>query len=304
MRDPERQRTHQHHRTGELIVKSIVQTWKTLLQARPRWIATVVLIPSLYGLGWMLTQPLLLVLPDTTAARLSLIGTALSLVLFVVILPSWVRQRWSSRQPWRVLGLRSRRQGPSSGRCLMTGLVQSVGLLTLISLPLIFGSWGRWLGELNAADALNALALCFGVGLAEELLFRGWLWGELAQFTGPRTAVVTQAVIFSLVHTRFNLGVLPMLGLLVGLTLLGLVLAVQRRLNDGSLWGCVGLHGGLVGGWFALQGGLLQISPGAPQWLIGPGGAHPNPLGGLVGIAALTVVLGLQLTALAKAPRP
>ena len=95
-----------------------------------------------------------------------------------------------------------------------------------------------------------------------------------------------------------------MLGLLLGLTLLGLVLAAQRRLDQGSLWGCVGLHGGLVGGWFALQGGLLQISPSAPLWLIGPGGAHPNPLGGVVGIAALTVLLSRQLTALAKAPRP
>ena len=128
--------------------------------------------------------------------------------------------------------------------------------------------------------------------------------GELSQFTGPRTAVVSQALIFSLVHTRFNLGVLPMLGLLIGLTLLGLVLAIQRRLNEGSLWGCIGLHGGLVGGWFALQGGLLQISPSAPQWLIGPGGAHPNPIGGLVGIAALPVLLSRQLTALARAPRP
>ena len=245
-----------------------------------------------------------MVLPDITASNLSLIGTVSSLVLFVLILPSWVRQRWTCRHPWLSLGLRSSRGTPSSSRSLIAGLLPALGLLSLITLPLLLGSWGRWLGELSAGDAFNALALCFGVGLAEELLFRGWLWGELAQFTGPRTAFVTQAVIFSLVHTRFNLGVLPMLGLLVGLTLLGLVLAAQRRLNEGSLWGCVGLHGGLVGGWFALQGGLLQISPSAPQWLIGPGGAHPNPLGGLVGIAALSVLLGRQLTALAKAPRP
>ena len=264
----------------------------------------MVFIPALYGLGWVAVQPLGLLLADPTSSRLSLIGTFASLLLFVLVLPTWVRNRWNQPHPWLTLGLRRHRHAPSSGRCLIAGLLQSLALLTLISLSLVLGSWGRWLGELNAADALNALALCFGVGLAEELLFRGWLLGELSQFTGSRTAVVTQALIFSLVHTRFNLGVLPMLGLLIGLTLLGLVLAIQRRLNEGSLWGCVGLHGGLVGGWFALQGGLLQISPSAPQWLIGPGGAHPNPIGGLVGIAALTVLLSRQLTALARAPRP
>ena len=264
----------------------------------------MVFIPALYGLGWVAVQPLGLLLADPTSSRLSLIGTVASLLLFVLVLPTWVRNRWNQPHPWLTLGLRRHRHAPSSGRCLIAGLLQSLALLTLISLSLVLGSWGRWLGELNAADALNALALCFGVGLAEELLFRGWLLGELSQFTGPRTAVVSQALIFSSVHTRFNLGVLPMLGLLIGLTLLGLVLAIQRRLNEGSLWGCVGLHGGLVGGWFALQGGLLQISPSAPQWLIGPGGVNPNPIGGLVGIAALTVLLSRQLTALARAPRP
>ena len=39
----------------------------------------------------------------------------------------------------------------------------------------------------------------------------------------------------------------------------------------------------------------------APLWLVGPGG---NPLGGLVGILAMGLLLGVQLTALARAARP
>jgi uncharacterized protein len=94
-----------------------------------------------------------------------------------------------------------------------------------------------------------------------------------------------------------------MLGLLLGLFLLGLTLASRRRLDGGSLWGCIGLHGGLVGGWFALQAGLMAWSPASPTWLTGPGG---NPLGGLVGIVAIAALLGVQhqLTARAKAARP
>ena len=258
----------------------------------------------MYALGWLIAQPIGLLTPAVSASRLSLIGTVITFVLFILVLPSWVRQRWNSRQPWLTLGIRSRRGEASAASCLAQGLLRSAGLLALICLPLLLGSWGRWLGELTTADVVNALLLCFGLGLAEELLFRGWLWGELNAFTGPRTAVIGQAMIFSLAHTRFDQGFLPMLALLTGLLLLGLILAVQRRLDGGSLWGCVGLHGGLVGGWFALRAGLLQVSPRAPEWLIGPGGAHANPLGGLVGIIALSVLLWRQLTALAKAARP
>ena len=243
-------------------------------------------------------------MPETSSSRLSLIGTVITFVLFILVLPSWARQRWNSRQPWLTLGLRSRRGEASPGSCLLRGLLRSAGLLALICLPLLLGSWGRWLGELTASDAVNALLLCFGLGLAEELVFRGWLWGELNALSSPRTAVIGQAAIFSLAHTRFDQGVFPMLGLLTGLLLLGLILAVQRRLDGGSLWGCIGLHGGLVGGWFALRSGVLQISPSAPVWLIGPGGVHANPLGGLVGIIALCVLLWRQLTALARAARP
>jgi MYXO-CTERM domain-containing protein len=58
---------------------------------------------------------------------------------------------------------------------------------------------------------------------------------------------------------------------------------MQRRADGGLIWGAIGLHGGLVGGWFALQAGLLVVLPGAPLWIAGPGGASPNPIGGLVG---------------------
>ena len=148
------------------------------------------------------------------------------------------------------------------------------------------------------------MLLCLGVGFAEELIFRGWLWAELNQMLGSRRGAVTQASIFSLVHTRFNLGLGAMSGLLVGLFLLGMVLARQRQSDRGSLWSCIGLHGGLVAGWFLLQSGLLELSPNAPSWVVGPGGNAPNPLGGAVGIISLLILLLIQRTAVAKALRP
>jgi membrane protease YdiL (CAAX protease family) len=163
--------------------------------------------------------------------------------------------------------------------------------LLLVAAALVLAGQAQWLGELNGALLLNALLLLVGVGFAEELLFRGWLWGELDLKLGARRALVLQALIFALLHPWYHAPGLEAVGLLGGLILLGLALALQRRADSGCLWGAIGLHGGLVGGWFLVQKGLLQISPAAPAWWVGPGGADINPIGGLIGWIGLAALL-------------
>ena len=193
---------------------------------------------------------------------------------------------------------------PTPAAALLKGLLIAAGLLTVITSVVLLEGSGDWRGAVDATQLTNAVLLCLGVGFAEELIFRGWLWTELNQLMGSRRAALAQASIFSLVHTRFNLGLGAMSGLLIGLFLLGLVLARQRQSNRGSLWGCIGLHGGLVAGWFLLQSGLLELSSNAPSWLVGPGGNAPNPLGGAIGLISLLILLQIQRTAVAKAARP
>ena len=303
MRNPQSQGTHQFDRTGKLIV-TLNLLRDRLLLLKPSWLPTLLVIPLLYLLGWIICAPLVwLGLPSS---QQSLVGTLISVLLLLLLLPAWCRLRWNTHQCWRSLGLsgggRNNRRRLSSA--LLRGLLLAVVLLALMTGSLLMGSWAHWLGEWSLSRSLNALALLLGVGIAEELIFRAWLWRELDQLIGPASAVAVQAVIFSLVHARFNLGFWPMVGLLIGLLLLGLCLAIQRRLDGGSLWGCVGLHGGLVAGWFLLQNGLLQLSPDAPAWLVGPGNANANPLGGVVGMTGLLVLLLFQLTAVARALRP
>jgi len=105
--------------------------------------------------------------------------------------------------------------------------------------------------------------------------------GEISLLVGPQRGLWLQAALFSLVHTRFNLPPIPLIGLLVGLLLLGLALGLQRRAD-----------GGLVAGWFVLHQGLVSIQPSAPAWLMGP----DNPIGGVIGW------LGLALLLLARRP--
>ena len=238
--------------------------------------------------------------------QLSLTGTVLSFVLFLALMHRWVAVRWSAEKPWAALGIcrANPQEQPTPAAALLKGLLIAAGLLTVITSVVLLEGSGDWRGEVDATQLTNAVLLCLGVGFPEELIFRSWLWTELHQRMSSRRAALAQAGVFSLVHTRFNLGFGAMSGLLVGLFLLGMVLASQRQSDRGSLWGCIGLHGGLVAGWFLLQSGLLELSPNAPSWVVGPGGNAPNPLGGAVGLISLLILLLIQRTAVAKALRP
>ena len=267
------------------------QPLNRLLLLQPAWLPTVLFIPLLYALGWLAALPLtLLGLPTD---QLSLTGTVLSFVLFLALMHRWVAVRWSAEKPWAALGIcrANPQEQPTPAAALLKGLLIAAGLLTVITSVVLLEGSGDWRGEVDATQLTNAVLLCLGVGFAEELIFRGWLWAELNQMLGSRRGAVAQASIFSLVHTRFNLGLGAMGGLLVGLFLLGMVLARQRQLDRGSLWSCIGLHGGLVAGWFLLQSGLLELSPNAPSWLVGPGGNAPNPLGGAIAITTMIALL-------------
>ena len=268
-----------------------IPSLNSLLRIHPRWIPSLLLVPCLYAAGWLTAQ--LFTMFGLAETNVSPLGTLFSFVLFLALLPRWGKIRWQSKHPWRTLGISGggRDGRPRLAGVLCQGLLWALLLLGVIVLPILIGSWGHWLGECSLPKLLNGILLIASVGFAEELIFRGWLFEELQSQFGTTWGIWGQALVFSLVHTRFNLGIIPMLSLLVGLLLLGLLLAMRRAQDRGSLWGCVGLHGGLVGGWFLLEAGLLQLSPTTPAWLVGPGGLQPNPLGSGVAITALLVML-------------
>ncbi|MCP9834758.1 MULTISPECIES: CPBP family intramembrane glutamic endopeptidase [unclassified Cyanobium] len=255
---------------------------------------TLLYVPVLYGLGWLLVRPLGSLAPGLRPDQVNLAGAMVSLLLLLLSLPLRLRRAWGESHPWRALGVVAPPLAilGAFGRGLLTSLV----LLALVVGALLTLGGARWIGPagLEGGERLNALALLVGVGFAEELVFRGWLWGELQRLLAPRRALLLQAAIFALVHPWSSAGLMGAVGLLGGLVLLGLNLALLRRSDQGILWGAVGLHGGLVGGWFALQAGLVELLPNAPPWLAGPGGSQPNPIGGLVGWVGLGGMLALR----------
>ncbi|NBW62221.1 MAG: CPBP family intramembrane metalloprotease [Synechococcaceae bacterium WB4_1_0192] len=167
-----------------------------------------------------------------------------------------------------------------------------------LGMQLLFGLLGVAESQRATLGALPAVAALL-ISLPLRLQ-RAWgsttPWRELGVRSSPTTLVRTllrqralwlQAALFSLVHTRFNLPPLQLLGLLGGLLLLGLALGLQRRADGGLIWGAIGLHGGLVAGWFLINQGLATVNPAAPAWLIGPA----NPIGGVLGWLGLALLL-------------
>jgi len=258
-----------HHSTGRL------HWWGTLLY--PLGLVGIFLLGQvLLGLGGVpvAQQPTLAAIP--------------ALLALLVSLPRRLRRCWGSDGPWRSLGVRTT---PRAGvRSLLGGLGLAALLLALVCGALALAGGLHWQPRLNGGMVVNGLLLGLGVGFAEELLFRGWLMGELGLLVGNRRALWGQALLFSLVHLRLNLSPLLLLGLLGGLLLLGLALGQRRRADEGGIWGAIGLHGGLVGGWFLLAQGLVILQPHAPTWLLGPA----NPIGGLAGWLGLSLLVGWQ----------
>ena len=258
---------------------------------KPRIFSTILFIPFLYIVGWLLAQPLLFF--NFEIENLSLIGTIFTFLIFIYLIPYWFNIRWNIKNIWEVLGITTNNLMRNIFY-IIKGTLFSLILITLILIPIFMGNYITWIGEFSTAIFLNAFLLGVFIGFAEEIIFRAWFLEELKLQYGIKTAVVTQAIIFSFVHPVNNNIFWNILGLRLGLFLLGIFLSLVRIKNKGSLWESIGIHGGLVGIWFFINHGLLKIADNAPSFLSGPFAQNiPNPLGSF---CAIIVLIFLCLT--------
>ncbi len=255
---------------------------------RPRFISTIFFIPILYGIGWALSQPLLLL--NFEKENLSLIGTIFTFLLFIFFLPYWFYIRWNISSTWALLGI-NKHQLLKNFFHFSQGILFSLFLIILILLPLLQKDCISWIGEFSPSILLNSILLGLGVGLAEEIIFRGWLLEELKFEYGSKIAIVLQALVFSLVHNLSNEFFWNIIGLRLGFVLLGIFLSLVRIIDKGSLWNCIGIHGGLVGSWFLLNNGLIEFKENTPSFLAGPFTQNiPNPIGSFSAILILLLL--------------
>ena len=270
-----------------LLYERIKNIYLGLFFLSPKLLSTIIFIPFLYICGWILATPIFLLGVDKE--NLSLIGTIFTFLIYIFSLPRWFKLRWRTNNTWKLLGINKIGKNINLFIFFLRGFLLSIILISLILIPIIGTKWGYWIGTISPDIFINAIFLILGVGFAEELIFRGWLLEELKKQFGLKKAIFGQALIFSIVHIGFDLPFLQMLSILTGLFLLGILLCLIRLKDKNSLWGCIGLHGGLVGLWFITNNGLLEISKNSPKWLVGPGTINTNPLGGIFGISLIAI---------------
>lgn len=135
--------------------------------------------------------------------------------------------------------------------------------------------------------AIEGLLSAVGIALAEELIFRGWILDELQQDYSKKTALWASALLYAMLH--FIKPVEEIIRTLVtfpALVLLGIILVLAKQKYGGRLGICIGIHGGLVWGYYILSvGQLVEYSTIVPTWLTGIDG---NPIAGVMGLLFLS----------------
>ena len=271
----------------KITFQSLKNIFIKLFFLSPKFISSIIFIPFLYLFGWLLATPIFLF--GVNKESISLIGTIFTFLIFVCSLPKWFEIRWGLKNTWELLGVKKIERNRGLIFYFLKGFLLSIILISLILIPIIGTEWGFWIGNISSEITINAILLIIGIGFTEELIFRGWLLEEFKNQFGLKKAIISQSLIFSLVHIGLDLPFWEMLSILTGLFLLGILLSLIRLKDNNSLWGCIGLHGGLVGLWFISNNGLLFISKDSPKWLVGPGTINTNPLGGIFGISLMII---------------
>lgn len=229
--------------------------------------------------------PLYLFMPDAN------LGSILALVVlyieFIFLLRLWGKEVYQQPHILQNYGLIfSRRNGVD----WLQGL--AIGLILVFVLFSVEGWLGWLVWQQPSAIVLRQVVLSgiptgIGFGFVEELLFRGWLLSELERDYSLSVAMWITTLIYAVAHFIKPLpDIINSLPQFFGLLLLGLILVWAKRRRKGRLGLSIGLHGGLVWGYYIIDvADLIKFTNVVPAWITG---INNNPLAGMMGLVFLS----------------
>jgi uncharacterized protein len=218
-----------------------------------------------------------------------------------VVLVTWLVRVKLNRRPWSGVGL----PPPQPGRLLL-GALCGAGVLLLITGVEVALGWVQ-LSPLDFSDThdtprlvwlLLALFPSLGVGLAEDLGFRGYIFQTLAERIPVWAAALLMGLIFGLLH--FSLSGFSW-SFVVSVILIS-TMFLTLRFATGSLWFPIGFHGawdwsqtylvGLSSFGMKHDPALIHVRQSGPPLWVGEGMAIE---GGLLFMLSIALVLALAL---------
>lgn len=187
-------------------------------------------------------------------------------------------------------------------RQFLTGLAIGAILMILPALALnVFGFTYWKVSDLSFSTLLNGITIFAGVALAEEFLFRGFIFQRLIQSIGPWPAQLILAAMFLLTHLN-NPGMTGLTKILASINIFfASILFGLAFLKTKSLAMPLGLHfmtnlmqGTVLG--FGVSGEkdkslFTSISDQVPAWLTGGSFGLEASIPGLLTILLFTVIV-------------
>ncbi|MBD2441222.1 CPBP family intramembrane glutamic endopeptidase [Nostoc sp. FACHB-110] len=252
--------------------------------------------PAPIRLGCFILMLLLLWLPFAApiyllvrdANLVSILTMVLLYVEFIILLKLWGKYVYQQPQILQHYGLDTT---PHNRTDLLRGLaIGFTNIWLLFGIESLLG-WLVWQQPqvFLLKIVIEGVIVGLAVGFAEELLFRGWLLDELERDYNQRVALWTDAVVFATLHFIKPLeAIIQTLPQFPALVVLGLTQVWTKRWRRGRLGLPIGLHGGLVGGFYIINvGGLIKYTGVVPDWVTG---VYQNPLMGLMGLFLMSIL--------------
>ena len=261
-----------------------------------RKVANLAECPVFIRLGIFVLILLLLWLPlaapiywlDRDPNQASILTILLLYGEFILLVRFWVLQVHRQSHVFKHYGLERTQRNASD---IIQGL--SISFFAILSLFVLEGwlGWLTWQSSLFFLPhlVLEGLVVALGFGFAEELLFRGWLLDELQRDYRKSVALWTNSFLYALLHFIKPLAaILSTWPQFPALLLLGLTLVWAKRSRRNRLGLPIGLHAGLVWGYYIINvGQLVQYSGRVPDWVTG---VDRNPLAGVMGLLFLSSI--------------
>jgi len=211
-------------------------------------------------------------------------------ILFAFSLKIWAEKRWNTKNIWKSLGF-TQFEDSLLNQSFKKEVFKSFLIILFWILLLIFGKFLRFNSEIKISLLFDILFTSIFVGIAEELLFRVWLFEELKLFLTTNKAIFIQSILFALVHP-YDFGESVHINILtkIGLLLLGIYLNLLRINNYPNILPSIAFHGGIVG-YIFLSKSIFHLHGNYPFLIYGNQYDNfINPISGLIGIFTLIVL--------------